>query len=413
MNLALQAALACLPGIFQPQEPPAAQEAPPPQELPKLKERAEELLRRARAAREAGDRESHQKLMGEAAYLLGLITQAEGKFEAAEQHFATARRYGYVPPPREGPPEPAAARPAVAPRPSIPEAPNSFGPPRSLWDHYRFAPYPTTRNNGYHALVHVPPMDQPRTLPEYTFSLRIGADYDTADIRTTSEGGTTRYNGRHHSEIFEFNYGAVPDLEVGARLILGETRAASSTTSTVFEAGGQIVRTGRRNYAVESVTLRVKVRHDLFEAVETGLLAELKIPLDGTTDLLTADSLDFGLSMLTTCRWDNFAVHLNFGGVFPIGDASDIFIANDELQPFAAYGLGLVYTDERVAVGLQFEGNTSPFREISVLKDPVGQFVGHAHFAIDDDVIFGVAAGAGISEFSSDLYVSIGLTFTY
>ena len=402
------------PTFFYEGGPPPLQDS-----LQDLRSRAAAILRRAREARAAGEIEKHHLLLGEAAFLVGRIAESEGKYIDADHHYQTAKRYGYAhvtPFVHQEPPISSTYAPVPGrmhpqdphrPRPDLPFHGSD------LWELYRWQPYPSPRNNTFHSLINIPPMESSATLPEFTFAFRSSFDYDTANVRKTSEGGLTQYNAYHHSESSQFDYGVNPLIQVGFRLTGGEVRATSSTRVTAFESGTQIVRRGDREYNLESLVLRGKVHHDLFTFMETGLLAEIKLPLDNRYDFLTASTVDFGLSLLATKKWEYLALNVNVGGVFPIGSADDIFRANDEFGAVLAFGAGLVYSRRRFAVGVQIEGNTSPFKDISVLRNPVAQMIGHGKFELNRNLYVGVAVGTGLTKWSTDFYVSGGLTFAY
>lgn len=393
----------------------------PQDSLQDLKDRAAELLRQAREARAMGDLNRHHQLLGESAFIIGRISEAEGKWGDAQRHFETARRYGYRPPEPMIPLEPVPSSHFAPPPYGHQHPPTTYDPTvedlpfhgGDLWEYYRYQPYPTTRNNGFHGLIHVPPMEGAATLPEYVSAYRFSIDFDSSNIKETDEGGTTRFNGRHHSEIFQFDYGSNSFVQTGFRVTAGELRASSGTRSTVFESGTQIVRRGARDYNLESLILRAKVHHDFLTFMETGFLLEVKFPLDARFDLLTADTIDVGLTLLATRHWGPLAFHVNVGGVAPFGNFEDIFRTFDGVQPFVTYGAGLVYSPGGFSLGLQFEGNTSPFEEISVLQDAVGQVVAHGSFEINENFYAHAAAGFGAGDLSADTYISAGFTFAY
>lgn len=402
-------------------EPPFFWNGAPQESLQDLKDRAAELLRQAREARQMGDLNRHHQLLGESAFIIGRISEAEGKWGDAQRHFETARRYGYRPPEPVIPLEQAPASHFVPAPYGHQHPPGTYEPYEQelpfhggdLWEYYRYQPYPATRNNGFHSLIHYPPMEGAAVLPQYATAFRSSIDFDSSNIKEVDEGGTTRFNGRHHSEITQVDYGLDSMVQVGFRLTGGETRASSGTRSTVFESGTQIVRRGARDYNFESIILRTKVHHDFLTFMETGLLFEVKFPLDARFDLLTADTIDVGMTLLMTRHWGPLAFHLNIGGVAPFGNFEDIFRTFDGARPVLTYGAGLVYSPGSFSVGLQIEGNTSPFDEISVLQESVGQVIAHGSFEINENFYAHLAGGAGIGDLSADAYVSGGFTFAY
>lgn len=377
----------------------------PPETLEQLRARADRTLEQSRVARAAGDKAAADRLMGEAAWLTSQVAEAEGDFPRATQHAETAARYGYAPaPPPPAPPPP--------PQDTLFHH-EAWLASDALWDLYGLGPYPSSRNHGFHGLVNVPPLESAMTLPEFSFAFDTRYHYDSADLSDSSEGGLSSFDSERGILSSQFDYGLTPAIQLGLRTSAGEVNAGSRGRSTLFDDGTQLLRRGTRDLSIESAVFRLKSHYDVSEFLETGLLMEVKIPLDGRFDLLTADSIDVGLSALASRRWGPVVLHANLGGVFPIGEAEDIFRANDELQPAVTGGVAAVWDLGRVSLGLQAEGNTSPFAEIDLLKDPVGQVLLFGTFELNRNVYVSAAGGVGIGEFSSDFTGSVGITFAY
>lgn len=385
--------------------------APPEQEsLQDLERRAKALTDQAAAARQAGDDSGHRRFMAEASWLWAEAKEARGDFAAAEKYRQEAVSLGYQPPAHahHGAPEP--HLPHVTP-PLMPAHP-SYVP--SLWDFFNLAPFPSMRNNSWFALLGIPPMEQAATLPMSEWAIRASVDFSSTDWTETKEGGTSRYNGRLTEENVQFDYGVTPFWQAGFRFTTGELVAASAARVVVFESGAQLVHRGERAFDVESLVLRSKIHYDFLSFMECGILNEVKLPLDNRHDLLTADSIDFGTSLLASRRWGPFAFHVNLGAVFPLGDAGDIFRSSEKLDPFFTYGLTAeMLVNDRFTLGLQVEGNTGAFGEISNLDDAPADMLLFGRVEINPALYADFAVGTGFTDLSSDFTGSIGITWSY
>lgn len=378
--------------------------------LQDLEKRADALTRQAAAARQAGDEAGHRRLLAEASWLWAEAKEARGDFAAAAKFRQEAATLGYQPPHDAPHPVPEAYLPHITP----PLMPAHAPYVTSLWDFFNMAPYPSMRNNSWFSLVNIPAMEQAATLPMSAWAIRVSVDFSSSDWRATREGGASRFNGSLTQENVQFDFGVTPEWQAGFRFTTGELEASSAARLVVFEDGGQQVRRGERGFNVESLVIRSKYHYDFLSFMECGLLAELKLPLDSRHDLLTADTFDVGLSLLASYRDGPFAYHVNVGGVFPLGTAHDIFRANDKLDPFFTYGFAAdIMVNDRFVLGLQLEGNTGTFGQISNLDDTPAVLLLYGRVEINPEIYFDFSAGAGFTDLSSDFTGSVGITWAH
>ena len=157
----------------------------------------------------------------------------------------------------------------------------------------------------------------------------------------------------------------------GKPLVEGEHRAVYGTGATGRDSDIADVALQSKTSLYEIITPHS--RHCL------SLAASVKLPLGQSNNLVDAGTVDPGLRLLATSTMGQIAVHLNAGGVVPLGE-QNLFVeeADVDLDPMIVWGIGLVWLPtSTVACGVQIEGNTSAFSDVAFLKgDPVTGLVG-------------------------------------
>jgi hypothetical protein len=351
------------------------------------------------------------------ARLAGREDEARLHEQRAEQARAQARALGFVP--RVVVPPPSPPVPAATTRTPPPEF-RPVGPDPSIWNYHRFQPHPFLRRNTYLAWMQQPRFEGAMTHPTGRFVLRTSLDFAAADFSESADGGgPSNYNGRLLEQTVQLDYGLSDWLQVGGRLVSGQLRSANSDRMTLYQDGAQIIHRGDRGWNVESLTLRLKGAYPVQSDLHIGGLAELKIPLFASSrDYLTGRQVDLGISGQLSYYFQHpssgdFATHLQAGVVFPIGDPR-LFRNGEDGTPFLFFAAGLAWAPhDYFSVGVQVEGQTSPWNELDVLESPAITFSGFTKVQINRNIYLDFGAGFGLTDLSADFQGSLGLTFSY
>lgn len=304
------------------------------------------------------------------------------------------------------------------------------------------APFASQRANFLHAALGIPRLETAFVLPSKTWYARLGTDhthsekgphvggsYMQREVRE-GRGVPDYYLGRYHRWIaLELTRGMGLRTEVHARagyagwdehidhfyffspegtpLVEGEYR-------DVYGIGP----TGRDGDLADVV---LQSKTELYEVVTphsrhcVSLAASLKLPLGQANNLVDAGTVDPGLRLLATSVMGEIAVHLNAGVVVPLGE-QNLFVeeADVDLDPMIVWGVGLIWLPTAsVACGVQLEGNTSAFRDISFLKgDPITVLAGFRKLTLN----YVIEAGLGIgfdtdTSYTWSFFFSLGKTF--
>lgn len=299
------------------------------------------------------------------------------------------------------------------PRPLDPETGRPIRrTPADHWLYFALAPHSGPRHYGWHGLFRTPPLEEALGLSRGTVHVRLGADLAQADWSSDEEGGPSRFQTGYLSQSLEVDYALAGQFLVGLRLSAGELGEGDDQPVRLFDGGQQIVPSGDRGFGVESVVARAKYVFS-FGFLDLGFLGEVKFPLAGEEDLLTAQTIDVGFSLLATKRWGRFAWHINAGMVFPLGDP-ELFTQADEADPYAHGGAGVSWLPwTGLALFAQLEFNTSPFAEAALLDGNAVVATFGARTRVSGNVFVTGAAGFGLTEDSGDLVLStsVGVTF--
>lgn len=309
-----------------------------------------------------------------------------------------------VEPERYGPQEPLPLRPDTG-KPVRPTR-------QDTWLYFALGPMRGARNSVWNGLFNTPPLEEALALPEGAYHVRLGVDLSTADWASNDEGGSSRWKAAYLTESFEYNYAPVRGLVLGLRVTAGELGEGDSEPVRVYEGGAQLVPAAERGFGAESVVGRAKYVLSL-GFLDAGLLAEVKVPLADEADLLTAHTVDVGLSGIATKRWSSFALHLNGGVVVPIG-SPDVLIDVDEADPYVHGGFAAAWTPIRpLAIFGQVEFNTSPFGDVTLWDQPVAVVSVGGRLRLSATLFLSASVGRGWTEESGDLLVSSGIDMTF
>jgi len=240
-----------------------------------------------------------------------------------------------------------------------------------------------------------------------------------ADFEKTAQGGRSVWNTTLLTGIAEVDYTPLSFLEAGIRLTVADLFSRGDDL-VLFQNNIQVVPGGVRSFSLESIVPRVKASLPL-EVVDLGVLAELKIPTAGKSDLLTAKTVDAALALLVSRRIDDWTLHGNLGIVVPFGDA-DVFRdrsdfstlpkTNELATPFH-FALGATWRPlEEFSFGIQMEGNTSPFPNIAVLDQSLFSFLIHGRYKMAEDAFFSLGMGTGFGDLASGFTLGISFDFS-
>ena len=305
------------------------------------------------------------------------------------------------------------------------------------------APFASQRANFLHAALGIPRLETAFVLPPETWYARLGTDHSHSEkgphvsgsylYREVGKGRGVpdSYLGHYHRWIaFELTRGIGFRTEVHARagcagwdehndhfyffnpegtpLVEGEYRDVYGIGAT------------SRDDDLADVVLQSKT--ELYEVVTphfrhcVSLAASLKLPLGQANNLVDAGTVDPGLRLLATSVMGEIAVHLNAGGVVPLGE-QNLFVreGNVDLDPMFVWGGGLIWLPTAsLACGVQLEGNTSAFRDVPFLKgDPVTVLAGFRKLTASNYFIEG-GIGTGIdtdTAYTWSFFFSLGKTF--
>lgn len=377
--------------------------------------RAEARRLDARAAAAAEEKERH-RLLAEAWELRAEAFAEEGRTDDAREAWLKARSYGWSGPlptgrVREGGTPQDEDHPLGVPKLEIPK-------PRSMWERFAYQPFPSMRNGLAHALVHLPALEEAVTYPQWTVHARPSIDVSAGGFTRTAQGGTSRWETAELSESLDVDVALWNFLQAGLRVTTGELFSRGRDL-VLFQNNVQIMPAGSRTFGVESIVARAKVAFPT-SFLDAGVLAEFKVPLAGKSDLLTAKTWDLALSALVSKRFDDWAVHANAGVVFPFGKA-DLFrdrsnfstlpLTND-LATVVDFGFGVTWRMfDDFSLGLQFEGNTSPFQNIVVLNEAVYGVVLHGKLWMAEDAYGSLAFGTGFGDLGLDFTATLSFDF--
>jgi hypothetical protein len=394
------------------------------------RKRIQELMMRADQENKKGNVAESNRCLAEAWALTADVYFEEGKATASNEAWNQAKRYGWS---GEAPVEKARRTPtAPAPAPKAVDEPHRTNgvpkqegpverPERSQakrkakdpWPYLAMGPYRSPRNNGWSGLLNTPPLEEALVLPPGAWLARAMVDISSSNWSSSEEGGESSFNASYLTQSLEVDYGLSEQFLVGLRLTTGELGQGGDNLIRVWEGGRQVVPSGERSFAMESLVARGKFSGSAGFA-DFGVLAEIKVPLAGDEDFLTTDSIDLGFSGILTKRWKDFTLTLNAGLVFPIGDAG-LFTEGDGLDPYFHGGLAAaVRVHDRLALLGQFEFNTGAFGELAVLDGLTVMTVSAgARYKLTPGAFLSGQLGTGLSDESGGLFLSSGIDIVF
>lgn len=393
------------------------------------RKRIQELMVRADQENRKGNAAESNRCLAEAWALTAEVYFEEGKATASNEAWQQARRYGWtgeapVERARRNAPPPAPVKPAYEePRrtngisrqeePPRPGKSPSRGKARDPWPYLAMAPYHGPRNNCWSGLLNTPPLEEALVLPSGAWLMRVSVDLAGADWSSDDEGGESRFNAAYLTESLEVDYGLSDQFLVGLRFTTGELGQGGDNPIRVWDGGQQVVPSGDRGFAMESLVARGKYTASL-GFLDFGVLAEIKFPLADNEDFLTSDSIDIGFSGIVTKRWKDVTLTLNAGIVFPVGD-SGLFTEGDAVDPYFHGGLAAaVRVHERLVLMAQFEFNTSAFGDLAVLDGLTVMTVSAGgRYKLTGSAFLSGRFGTGLSEESGGLFLSSGLDLVF
>lgn len=290
------------------------------------------------------------------------------------------------------------------------------------------APFPAPRASFFHAALDVPPLASAKTLPAGAVVGRFSSTGTHSYEKRSIDGIENHFDGAFR-ELFaaEGVFGLADGFELSVRSAFGGWDEHRDNFDLFDENGDFIVsdedahlegKATKRHDNVTSVFLRGKL---LFfegeggDAATSGQLS-LKIPVAPDRDLSNAGTYDVNAAILETVRCGDVTFHANAGAGVPLGDET-LFEddADVELNPFLHGGIAVDWavTGDFV-LGLQFEANTSAFRDVEFLEGPaISSFAGARKFFGDG---FWVEMGGGLGLASESTYewtylLSAGIVF--
>lgn len=380
---------------------------------------AERLERKAAEAPLEKDRERY---LAEAWALRADAFAEEGNFDAAREAWLKARDYGWTGRMPSG-------RSDRSDGSTLQDEDNPLGVPKpirpkekTLWDYFASHPYAGTRNGGSHSLIHLPPLEEAITYPADTWHASAKIDYTMVRFSETVGTGTSEWKTATISEIFEVDYAILNWLEVGIRLTTGEVFESGDDDLVLFQNNIQIIPADDRGFALESIIVRGKAAFPN-SIVDFGLLVEFKIPTTDEKNFLTADTFDVAVSALFTKHFGgDWALHANVGMTLPIGE-TEFFRDNDDFSTLpdtndvssvVHFGVGVTWRIWKdFTLGLQVEGNTAVFQEVSVLDDSQFAATLHGRYKMAEDAFFSAALGTGFGDLSPDFVFSFSFDFLF
>lgn len=396
------------------------------------RQRAQELMRRADQEKRRGNDAESRRCLAEAWAIIAEVYFEEGKIASSNEAWAEARRHGWTgeapaerarrgpsaPPPRSeearrpAPPG-GAVRQEETPPVTLPARVPARSKPRDPWPYLAMAPYAGARNHGWMGLLNTPPLEEALVLPSGTWLVRGRLDIAAADWSAEEEGGQSSFNVAYLTQSLELDYGITDQLMAGLRFTTGELGQGGDNLIRVWEGGRQVVPSGDRGFGMESLVARGKFTGTL-GFIDAGLLAEVKFPLADEEDFLTTDSIDIGISGILTKRWKDFALTLNVGVVFPVGDAG-VFEEGDGLDPYVHGGLSAALkVHERLVLLAQFEFSTGAFGDLAVLDGMTVLAVSAGgRYRLTPTAFLSGQIGTGLNEESGGLFLSGGLDLVF
>ena len=304
------------------------------------------------------------------------------------------------------------------------------------------APFAAQRANFMHAALGIPRLDTAYVLPTGTWYIRFCSDHSDNEKGPRIERSDMQQEvseGRRVPDYFLGLYHKAASIELtrniglrtevharasyagwdehrdlfylfspeGTPLVEGEHR-------TVYGIGA----TGRDGDLADVVLQSKTVLYEIVTPHSrhcVSLAASVKLPLGQPNNLVDAGTVDPGLRLLATSTIGQIAVHLNAGGVVPLGE-QNLFVeeADVDLDPMIVWGVGLVWLPtSTVACGVQIEGNTSAFSDVQFLNDdPVTALIGLRKLTLNHVIEAGIGIGFdNDTSYTWSSFFSLGKTF--
>ncbi len=271
------------------------------------------------------------------------------------------------------------------------------------------APFAAQRANFFHAALGIPRLQAAWTLDTGQHTVRFRTDH-SHNTKGHPLGGSivqariraglpveNNFLGQFNTWLaVEYARGLLPGLEAGFRLGYGGWDEQQDHFYFFDREGRPLIRyedrdvyglgpTGRDDDLTDVVfhaTMRLSQSDNRSRTF--AITTQMKLPLGAPRNLTDAGTTDAAFAFLYTEIFGHVALHINAGGMVPIGK-QNLFIpdADVTLRPVACGGVGLMYRGGRLwAFGLQLEGNTSAFRDVPFLAaSPVTVLVGARRLA--------------------------------
>jgi hypothetical protein len=276
------------------------------------------------------------------------------------------------------------------------------------WAAYAREPLAAPRAGVWHGLLHTPPLEDAGLIQAKAWRLRAWLDVVTSDWSSDEGGGRGRFEAVSITQTLAVDYAFTDLFQVGVRLTTGELKAGDDEIIRVYEGGTQQVSTGERGFGVKSAVLRLKHAYPTSWAYLAAAV-EVKLPLGNEEDLLTAQTIDIGVTGIATKRWGPVSASLNIGIVLPLGDP-EIFAENDEADPYLQGGISVAWQmHDRFVALAQIAFNSSAYSEIGALDAPVATGMVGGRLRLLPRLFAHAGIGAGFTEASGDLFFTAGL----
>jgi hypothetical protein len=285
-------------------------------------------------------------------------------------------------------------------------------------------PLRTGRNNLFHILLHIPPMESARTLKAKIWSVESGYDGSVGHLThgAYGRGLYIRYDENRYDEGYlKFAHGLSDFIEARLELTLGNLREGEFDVYLSNYFTPYIEPYDRRgDLGNVLVGLKTRLYKPFKKQPETGVTSEisLKIPAARNPKNFTTTGMpDLAIQLVGTydlfkfVPWPRVVPSASLGVTIPFGE---IYFDEDvDLDPVFFFGVGsVIQLDNRLALVGQIQGNTSAFGEFSPLADMV--LTSHVGLRVVlGNFIIEAGFGHGFTETSSNYMVTlnIGLAF--
>lgn len=274
---------------------------------------------------------------------------------------------------------------------------------------YLDAPVSISSGSILHNLVFVNPIETAKVLPKGEPIVKFGLEYNAGSYKSASGSARLVYDGTMTRTTGEIRYGLQNDLEIFAKLYIGDFSEQKNTT--FIKGGNSILEDNPRPLGLDKILVGVKYRFTPDSDHVSAVSFTAKLPFADPASMLSTTVPDIGLNFIRTDKFKKTTFHLNAGFVMP-GDEDEIFLDDVDIKPFITFGAASVINLGRNFYFLvQLQGNTNAFNVADysgiVLTDHIG-LRWHTNSILLEGTL-----GNGLTQASADFFGTFDIGFSF